>query len=113
MKTESLAKGYQFKDVYNRGTSIAGNLLVMYYLAKEKEEKGLGLSVSKKIGNAVVRNRAKRLIREAYRLNEERVKDGYDLVFIARRRIRGSEYSRVEKEMLNLLSRAGILKEKS
>ena len=68
----------------------------------------LGISVSRKVGNSVVRHRITRLIRESYRLNEERLKTGYDLCFIARSGAKGQDYKTIERSVLNLLRKQGI-----
>ena len=65
--TESLKKNYQFRFVYNRGKSIANRLLVMYVVRNGTDGNRFGISVSKKVGNSVVRSRITRLLRESYR----------------------------------------------
>ena len=70
--TESLKKNYQFRFVYNRGKSIANRLLVMYVVRNGTDGNRFGISVSKKVGNSVVRSRITRLLRESYRLSESK-----------------------------------------
>ena len=70
--TESLRKNSEFQQVYRRGTSLANRYLVMYVKDNGLEINRVGISVRKKVGNSVVRHRVKRLIRESYRLQEER-----------------------------------------
>ena len=70
--TESLKKNYQFRFVYNRGKSIANRLLVMYVVRNGTNGNRFGISVSKKVGNSVVRSRITRLLRESYRLSESK-----------------------------------------
>ena len=77
--TESLKKSKDFQLVYKSGNSFANKYLVMYKMKNDMEENRLGISVSKKVGNSVVRHRITRLIRESYRLNEEKFEKGYDL----------------------------------
>ena len=110
-----LRKNQEFRLVYRRGKSYANKLLVLYVFNNKKnitEENELynklGISVSKKVGNSVVRSRSKRLISESYRLNREDVKKGYDFVFVARTSINEKKYSDVEAAMINLLKKAGI-----
>lgn len=103
MSVEKLKKSGQFSEVYKRGKSTATRLVVLYRLENGLDYNRVGYSVSKKVGKSVVRNRAKRLIKEAYRLNESGVKKGYDLVFIARVRMNSAEYDEVEKSVKRLL----------
>ena len=110
-----LRKNQEFRLVYRRGKSYANKLLVLYVFNNKKnitEENELynkvGISVSKKVGNSVVRSRSKRLIYESYRLNVKDIKTGYDFVFVARSAINEKKYSDVEAAMINLLKKAGI-----
>ena len=85
--TLSLCENYEFKRVYKRGKSVAADLLVLYYLKNRQNVNRLGITVTKKLGKAVVRNRARRLIKEAFRLSEHKVSIGYDIVIVARNKI--------------------------
>ena len=76
--SESLKKNRDFQLVYKSGTSKANRYLVMYVRENQLEKNRVGISVSKKVGNSVVRHHLARLIRESYRLNEEKFKCGYD-----------------------------------
>ncbi len=80
----SLKKNKDFQVVYKNGTSKANRYLVMYVYENGLSENRLGISVSKKVGNSVVRHRLTRLIRESYRLHEEMFHSGWDIVVIAR-----------------------------
>ena len=68
--SESLKKSKDFQNVYNKGNSYANRLLVMYVLENHTDKNRLGISVSKKVGNSVIRHHLTRLIREGYRLQE-------------------------------------------
>ena len=84
IRSESLKKNQDFKVVYQNGTSYANRLLVMYVLKNQHMKNRLGISVSKKVGNSVVRHRLTRLIRESYRLNEAEFENSLDIVVVAR-----------------------------
>ena len=105
MKIEKLRKNSEFRAVYRKGRSFSNSILVLYVFKnyKNKDINRLGISVSKKVGCSVVRNRVKRLTRESYRLNKYRFKTGYDFIFIARTTINGSSYLEVEKNLIDLL----------
>ena len=76
--SESLKKNRDFQNVYRKGKSLANHYLVMYLLPNELNRNRLGISVSKKVGNSVVRHRLTRLIRESYRMSEENFRRGFD-----------------------------------
>ena len=82
--SESLKKSKDFQKVYNKGNSYANRLLVMYVLENHTDKNRLGISVSKKVGNSVIRHHLTRLIREGYRLQEDMFNSGLDIVVIAR-----------------------------
>lgn len=75
----------------------------MVVLKNETDNNRIGISVSKKVGNSVVRHRVTRLIRESVRLNEDTVKKGYDIVMIARLGIKGRGFKEVESAFLHLV----------
>ena len=81
---ETLRSNFDFKCVYNRKKSFANRYLIMYISENGTDALRLGVSVSKKVGNSIVRHRLARLIREAFRLNADKVNRGYDIVVIAR-----------------------------
>lgn len=108
---ESLKKNKDFQLVYRKGTSYANRYLVMYVLKNELGYNRVGVSVSKKVGNSIVRHRLARLIRESYRLNREKVNDGYDIIFVSRVALRGKAYKDTEKSMLHLIKMHALLKE--
>ena len=93
--SESLKKNRDFQTVYNKGKSLANSYLVMYVMDNGLEKNRLGISVSKKVGNSVVRHRLKRLIRESCRLNFSQAANGFDLVIIARERSREKTYQEI------------------
>ena len=101
-KSESLKKNRDFQNVYQHGTSQANRHLVMYVLENRHNKNRLGISVSKKVGNSVVRHRITRLIRESYRLNETLFERGLDIVVVARTGAKGRSYQEIESALLHL-----------
>lgn len=106
--SDSLKKNQDFRKVYRKGTSQANRYLVMYVLKNEHMENRLGISVSKKVGNSVVRHRLTRLIRESYRLNETVFERGLDIVVVARPGAKGRTYREIESALLHLADRHHI-----
>ena len=107
--SESLKKNKDFQIVYQKGTSFANRYLVMYVLPNQYNKNRLGISVSKKVGNSVVRHRVTRLIRESYRLNEKKFSPGLDIVVIARPGAKGKGFPEVESALLQLARHHKIL----
>ncbi|MGX8796505.1 ribonuclease P protein component [Fusibacter sp. JL298sf-3] len=107
MKYISLKKPSEFSRVYKRGKSYADRYLVLYAIPNKVGYCRLGLSISKKVGNSVTRNRVRRLIKEVYRLHCPENKN-YDYIVIARVNASKAVYKDVEKSFLNLLKKAGI-----
>ena len=110
--SEGLKNTNQFKIVYNNGKSYANRELVMYLRKNDSDTNRLGISVSKKVGNSVVRHRITRLIRESYRLNEARLLQGYDIVVVARANAKGKNYFDICRAFLHLAKLHRIIEEK-
>ena len=100
-----LKKNKDYRKVYNRGKSVADRQMVLYFLKNNEELCRFGFTVSKKVGNAVIRNRIRRLFREACRLNAQKFPWGFDFVLLARRQSVGLKYQQVEDSLLKLLTR--------
>ena len=100
--SESLKKSKDFQKVYNKGNSYANRLLVMYVLENHTDKNRLGISVSKKVGNSVIRHHLTRLIREGYRLQEDMFNSGLDIVVIARAGAKNASYHEIESALLHL-----------
>lgn len=100
--SESLKKNHQFRFVYKYGKSYANKYLVMYVKENGTDRNRLGISVSKKVGNSVVRHRITRLIRESYRLHEAVFNSGLDIVIVARASAASVGYEEIEKALLHL-----------
>ncbi len=100
--SESLKKNRDFQNVYRKGKSYANRYLVMYVLNNKTERNRVGISVSKKVGNSVIRHHLTRLIRESYRLHEDMFNSGLDIVVIARSAARNISYRETESALLHL-----------
>ncbi len=107
--SESLKKNMEFQNVYKNGKSYANKLLVMYVLKNESNKNRIGISVSKKVGNSVIRHRITRLIRESYRLQEDVFNSSLDIVVIARATARTATYQEIESALLHLGGLHGIM----
>ena len=105
---ESIKKNDEFKKVYECGKSYANKYLVMYIHKNDMNKNRLGISVSKKVGNSVVRHRIARLLRESFRLNDEKFHSGWDIVVVARVSAKGKDYREIESAFLHLTKLHGI-----
>lgn len=110
-KEEKVRKNSHFRYIYRKGKSISNELLVLYIIKNGKNINRVGISVSKKIGKSVVRNRVKRLIRECFRKNKDNIKKGYDFIFIARKKAAESNYYDIDESIKYLMKKGGLLKE--
>ncbi|HEY8892431.1 MAG TPA: ribonuclease P protein component [Clostridium sp.] len=110
VKKYRIRKNAEFRTVYRRGKSFSNLLLVLYIYRNGKNINRCGISVSKKVGKSVIRSRVKRLIGESYRLNNEGIKAGFDLVFIARNPSNAKSYNEIEVALKKLLKKAGLIK---
>ena len=101
-KVISLKNSREFGSVYNTRNSVANKYLVMYLRSNGLDYNRLGISVSKKVGNSVVRHHITRLVRESYRLHEEMFHSGWDIVVIARAGAKNASYHEIESALLHL-----------
>jgi ribonuclease P protein component len=100
-----------FRNIYNNGKSYANKYLVMYVNKNELNRNRIGISVSKKVGNSVVRHRITRLVRESYRLNENMFNSGLDIIVVARTGAKGRNYKEISNALIHLGKIHKILKE--
>jgi ribonuclease P protein component len=104
----SLKLNHIFRRLY-RSNGQANSCLVLYARKNRTSTNRVGITVSKKLGKAVVRNRVRRRIREAYRLNEERFLPGWDIVIVARSRAVEVSFQKLTQSLLSLSEQAGIV----
>lgn len=107
----SIKKNSEFQRVYRSGKSLANKQLVMYVLKRDDENNRIGISVSKKVGNSIVRHRVTRLIRESFRLNKNTLISGLDIVVVARATAKEADYKKIERAFMHLCGLHNIKKE--
>ncbi|MEN1966530.1 ribonuclease P protein component [Lentibacillus sp. N15] len=101
----------EFQHVFKKGKSFANRQLVIYFLRKpDQHHFRVGLSVGKKIGNAVTRNQIKRYLRQAFHELEANIRPEYDIVIIARRPTKEMHFHQIKKSLLHLLMKEHLLK---
>ena len=108
--SSSLKLNHIFQRLYHT-KGVADGFLVLYARKNRSGSNRVGITVSKKLGKAHVRNRVRRRIREVYRLNEEQFQPGWDIVVVARSKAVDAEFSRLTKSYLSLAGKAGLLVE--
>lgn len=108
-RTVTLTKNREFRRLYHKGRAVHGSLVITYAQRTKRPYNRYGITASTKIGNAVRRNRARRLIRESYRLLEGQLRTGFDFVFVARTKTTYSRLSFVMAELRKQLSETGAL----
>ena len=107
--TVSLNKNFEFQRLYNKGKSAASPILILYCRKNGRKYNRLGITVSKKVGNAVQRNKLRRRLRETYRINEGLFVGGWDLIVVARIKSRFVLYSELSADFLSLSARLGLI----
>lgn len=100
--SESLKKNKDFQYVYSSGKSYANKFLVMYIMENSLGKNRLGISVSKKVGNSVVRHHLSRLIKESYRLQEKYFRCGFDIIVIVRISAKNKNYHDIDSALCHL-----------
>ncbi len=111
LKNNVLRKDADFDNVYKRGRSVGEKYVVVFYIKNHRDINRTCFLASKKVGNSVRRNRARRLMRESYRLMKDRLPIGYDIIIIARNTITGRTFFEVDKSIKRAFSKAGLLKD--
>ena len=109
----SIKKNSEYRMIYNTGSAKACGVLVMYVKDNELGFNRLGISVSKKVGNSVVRHTFCRRIREIFRINKEQTVQGKDIIVTARSRAGSADYQKLERDYLKLLADHNLIKSES
>ena len=107
----TLKKNYEFKRLYSKGKTAVTPYMVVYALRTQRGRRRVGYTVSTKLGKAVVRNRVRRRLREIYRLNSDKLRDGVDIVIVARSRCVDAEYAKMERAFLHACAELGLLRD--
>ena len=110
--SSSLKLNHIFRRLYHTNGQANG-CLVLYARKNRTSTNRVGITVGKKLGHAVVRNRVRRRLREVYRLNEEKFLPGYDIVVVARTKAIDAPFSQLTKAYLALAQKAGILRQEN
>lgn len=108
--THSLKQNHLFRRLYQRGKSAAGRYVVVYCRKNGLDHNRLGLTVGTKVGHAVVRNRVRRRIREAYRLSESSYLRGYDIVVVARGKAADASYQDIAGNLHAMSQKLGLIR---
>ncbi|MDQ5983096.1 MAG: Ribonuclease P protein component [Eubacteriales bacterium SKADARSKE-1] len=105
----TLNQNKDFNRAYSKGRSYVCHALVVYIIKNYKKGTRIGITTSKKIGNAVERNRARRVIKEAYRQIAPKISGNFDIVFVARRPATNTLSTKIMEQMLKQLKLAGLV----
>ena len=108
-KTRRIINNNEYRLVYKHGKYEVGRLCVIYRMPVAKQKTRIGFVTGKKVGGAVERNRARRLMKEVYRLNQHQIREGYHIVIVGRGPLKDATYERAEKEILYLLRKSKLL----
>ena len=100
--TESINENYMFSRLYRTGKNMVDGNIAVYYKMTKREYNRLGITATKKIGGAVARDRARRVIKEAYRLSEDKLPKGMDIVIVARKKATYVKMGNVRRSLLHL-----------
>lgn len=109
-----LAKKYrinqnkEYNAIYNNGEKVIGRYIIIYILANNLDYNRYGIVTSKKIGNAVIRNKAKRRLRHIVKINMENIKTSYDIVIIGRYKISETDFKLIERDFMIVMRKLGL-----
>lgn len=109
--TFPLRFNYEFGKIYKKGRYLPGRYLVLHFVRHGKGYGRLGITTARKVRGSVQRNRIRRLLRESYRLNEDKIRKGFDIVLLGRDNAEGCKLDAIERDLVCLLKKAGIWEE--
>ena len=112
-KTTTVKENYEFRRIYAKGKSGVSPYLVVYVRPNRRGHNRLGVTVSTKIGHAVVRNRVRRQLREIFRLNQDKLTQGYDMIVVARTRAVHAEYREIDRAFLRTCGKLGLMEKRA
>ena len=108
--TKPLKKNRDFMRLYRKGSFYVGKYMVIYVMKNDSGSNNLGITTVRHFGNSVKRNRARRIVKENYRLMEKDIETGYDIIFNLRKKENDfPEFKDIRKEMKYLLRKTGLL----
>ena len=111
-RSVTLKENYEFRRMYQKGASAVAGSMVVYCRRNRLGHNRLGVTVSAKLGHAVVRNRARRRLREVFRLNQGRLRQGWDMILVARGRTLTASWKELNDTFLRLCRRLDLLEAK-
>ncbi len=108
-KSNKIKAKREFQGVYEKGHSVVDGLSVFYIMPGENENTRIGFAVGKKVGNAVIRNHVKRMMREVFRLHKHELKKNIRIIWVARKKLAQADLKTYERVFLRLAKRADLL----
>ena len=109
MKLPTIKKNYEFRSIYSKKKSLADKNLVLYFYKKRLDFSRFGISISSKVGKAVIRNKIKRQIKEILLNNIDSISNEYDIIFVIRVKCNQASFSEIEKSVQKLLKKASLI----
>ena len=109
----TVKENYEFRRIYRKGRSAVLPCLVVYCQKNRQGKSRLGVTVSTKLGHAVVRNKVRRRLREIYRLHKEEILPGYDVILVARTRAAQVPYQKLERQYLRAVEELELWRKES
>ena len=112
-KDRRIRKNNEYQLVYKHGRYEVGRLCVVYHMPVAKQKSKIGFVTGKKVGGAVQRNRARRLMKEVYRLHQHELREGHHIVVVGRGYLANATYDQAECEMMRLFKKCKLLKDRN